>query len=200
MDERLRAMVASGASVRQMAAELGVSPTTVRRRLFDAGLSTVRAEQRRAAGEARASLADDADLRCPVHGLTRHRRRPRGSFACLKCRAESVARRRRKVKAMLVAEAGGACVACGYDRCVVALHFHHVVPDQKRFSLSHQGVTRSLERARTEARKCVLLCGNCHAEVEAGLRRISPTLTALAADHRGETHSGVAQLAVASDC
>ena len=40
----------------------------------------------------------------------------------------------------------------------------------KNFSLSHEGVTRSLERAREEARKCVLLCANCHAEVEAGVR------------------------------
>jgi hypothetical protein len=38
--------------------------------------------------------------------------------------------------------------------------------------LSHRGVTRSLERARHEAKKCILLCGNCHAEVEAGLRTV----------------------------
>jgi hypothetical protein len=29
-------------------------------------------------------------------------------------------------------------------------------------------VTRALDAARAEARKCVLLCSNCHAEVEAG--------------------------------
>jgi hypothetical protein len=84
-----------------------------------------------------------------------------------------VARRRRKVKTILVAEAGGACMLCGYDRHPGALQFHHRDPAQKRFSLSAQGVTRSLERAREEARKCALLCANCHAEVEAGLRRIA---------------------------
>ena len=85
-------------------------------------------------------------------------------------------RRRRKGKAILVAEAGGACVACGYDRCIAALQFHHLDPAEKRFSLSQQGMTRSLERARAEARKCVLLCGNCHAEAEAGVLHVSPTL------------------------
>ena len=30
-------------------------------------------------------------------------------------------------------------------------------------------MTRSLERARAEVRKCILLRANCHAEVEAGL-------------------------------
>jgi hypothetical protein len=44
-----------------------------------------------------------------------------------------------------------------------------VRPSEKDFSLGRKGVTRSLEKARAEAQKCVLLCGNCHAEVEAGV-------------------------------
>jgi hypothetical protein len=79
-----------------------------------------------------------------------------------------VSRRRRKVKAILVTEAGGSCVLCGYDRHIGALEFHHLDPAQKKFGLSMGGLARSLERARAEARKCVLLCANCHAEVEAG--------------------------------
>ena len=35
-----------------------------------------------------------------------------------------------------------------------------------------RGVARSLERGRGEARKCVLLCANCHAEVEGGIATI----------------------------
>jgi hypothetical protein len=30
-----------------------------------------------------------------------------------------------------------------------------------------------LAKARSEAEKCVLLCSNCHVEVEAGLRQLS---------------------------
>jgi hypothetical protein len=71
------------------------------------------------------------------------------------------------VKAILVAEAGGGCSRCGYARSVAALHFHHVDPRTKAFSLSFAGVTRSIAAARKEAAKCVLLCANCHAEVEA---------------------------------
>jgi ribosomal protein L30E len=51
----------------------------------------------------------------------------------------------------------------------VALHFHHIDPATKSFGLARRGITRSLERVRAEAAKCVLLCSNCHAEVEAGL-------------------------------
>jgi hypothetical protein len=36
-----------------------------------------------------------------------------------------------------------------------------------------EGVARSLVRARAEARKCVLLCANCHAEVEAGMASVA---------------------------
>jgi hypothetical protein len=54
-------------------------------------------------------------------------------------------------------------VACGL------LEFHHLDPSKKRFGLSSQGITGSIELLRIEARKCALLCSNCHAEVEDGL-------------------------------
>jgi hypothetical protein len=108
-------------------------------------------------------------LRCPTHGLTDYWLEGRGYYRCLRCRWERVSRRRRSLKQILVDEAGGECRLCGYDRCVSALHFHHVDPDTKSFAIAGQGVTRSLAGAREEAQKCVLLCANCHAEVEAGV-------------------------------
>ena len=111
---------------------------------------------------------------CPSHGKTSFRLRPdTAAYRCLKCRSESVANRRRRVKAILLAEAGGACVLCGYDRCSRALGFHHVDPATKSFTVAFGGLTRSIERARAEAGKCVLLCANCHMEVEAGIRSLT---------------------------
>jgi hypothetical protein len=49
---------------------------------------------------------------------------------------------------------------------MAALEFHHLDPSQKEFAISVRGVTRSLEELRREAAKCVVLCANCHAEVE----------------------------------
>jgi hypothetical protein len=77
------------------------------------------------------------------------------------------------VKERLVEEAGGCCVACGYDAYAGALQFHHVDPSQKRFGLARGGLTRPWREVVLEARKCVLLCGNCHAEVEAGLLEVT---------------------------
>lgn len=76
------------------------------------------------------------------------------------------------MKEILVAEAGGRCVLCGYDRYFGALRFHHVDPAEKAFSLSDKGIARSIAAARREAEKCVLVRGNCHAEVECGLASI----------------------------
>jgi hypothetical protein len=80
-----------------------------------------------------------------------------------------VSKRRRRLKAILVADSGGRCELCGYDRCVAALHFHHRDGRTKAFGLAERGYTRSLDIVRREAAKCRLLCSNCHAEVEAGI-------------------------------
>jgi len=68
----------------------------------------------------------------------------------------------------LIGEAGGACAICGYDRCIVSLSFHHVDATTKLFPMTMSS-GKSLAAYRDEARKCVLLCSNCHGEVEAGL-------------------------------
>jgi hypothetical protein len=107
---------------------------------------------------------------CSRHGWTVFRLDTRGTYRCVVCSQERVADRRRRVKRILVEEAGGCCVECGYCACCAALQFHHLDPSTKSFALSHEGATRGLARAREEARKCVLLCANCHAEVEAGVR------------------------------
>jgi hypothetical protein len=73
------------------------------------------------------------------------------------------------VRRILVEEAGGACAVCGYSRCAVNLHFHHVDPTTKSFGVT-SATGKSLAAYRAEARKCVLVCANCHGEIEAGLR------------------------------
>jgi hypothetical protein len=83
-----------------------------------------------------------------------------------------VIRRRRKVKQLLVGELGGRCRLCGYDRCSAALEFHHLDPSEKEFGVASRGA-RSIARLRAEASKCILLCSNCHAEVESGFSSIS---------------------------
>lgn len=108
------------------------------------------------------------EAECPTHGLTIFVIQGCGKVVCRKCRATRVAVRRRQNKEALAQEAGGKCVRCGYDTFIGALQFHHLDPDEKQFGLAQNGSTMSLDALRDEAKKCILLCANCHAEVEHG--------------------------------
>jgi hypothetical protein len=77
------------------------------------------------------------------------------------------------VKKALVDEAGGRCALCGFDEHLAALQFHHVDPSDKSFHLAEGGMTRGIAKSRAEVKKCVLLCANCHAQVEAGAKSVS---------------------------
>ncbi len=50
----------------------------------------------------------------------------------------------------------------------MTLTFHHVVPELKSFPMSMH-TTKALDDYRQELQKCVLVCANCHGEIEAGL-------------------------------
>jgi Homeodomain-like domain len=167
--DTLIALVDDGLSIREIAVRVGRSPSTVRHWLRTYGLVTVAGRRRSEARRARESGTGTLVRECPKHGRSEFLLEARGSYRCLRCRSEAVSDRRRKVKEILVEEAGGECVLCGYDRHIGALHFHHVDPNAKSFNLARMGVTRSLERCREEAGKCKLLCANCHAEIEAGV-------------------------------
>jgi hypothetical protein len=145
-------LVEAGLSIADIAA--GARPREVSRPVREAGLR-------------------EAKLSCRRHGATDHVRDGRGYLRCRKCRAEAVVRRRRRVKTILIAEAGGSCRLCGYDGCPAALVFHHLDPTAKEFGVAYAGMARSIERLRAEVCKCILLCSNCHAEVESGVSSIS---------------------------
>ena len=163
--EQLEPLVAAGHTVQRIAEELGRGATTVRYWLKKHGLSTMRTVTPPADGRPESIMR-----RCRTHGFTEHVLTAGGKrYRCKRCRVAAVSARRRRVKLALVHAAGGACRLCGYDRYAGALQFHHLEPAEKAFSIADRGVARSLERALAEAGKCVLLCANCHAEVEAGV-------------------------------
>jgi hypothetical protein len=123
-------------------------------------------------------------LECPIHGLVLHHLYSQGAgvpkrHRCKRCVGEAVTRRMRKVKRLLVEEHGGGCVVCGYSRAISNLCFHHVDPSSKTFGIT-MGNGRSLAAYREE-RKCVLVCANCHGEIEAGIIPSPPAGTRLRA-------------------
>jgi transposase len=177
--ERLEALIEMGMTIAEIAAEVGRSKATVRHWLRRYGLRTKNRRGTRRPGAtstARAAGTMKLTMRCRRHGDTEFVIEGRGYYRCKRCRTDSVVRHRQRVKAILVAEAGGRCVLCGYSRHIQALQFHHLDPSQKRLNLSAQGVSYSLARLRAEAEKCVLLCANCHVAVELGAADLPATV------------------------
>lgn len=168
--EALKAMVDDAVPLSEMARYLDRNISTVRHWLIKYGYWPLPSGKRRAeARRARELGLKRVEMECGHHGRTEFILEGRGVYRCLKCRREAVIRWRRNAKLRLVREAGGCCALCGYDEFPGALHFHHVDPRAKSFGLAMRGLTRSIEKLREEAAKCVLLCANCHAKVEWGV-------------------------------
>ena len=55
------------------------------------------------------------------------------------------------------------CAKCGDNREYV-IHFHHIDPNEKLFTLSMQSGKRPMEALESERKKCICLCSNCHME------------------------------------
>jgi hypothetical protein len=164
---RLSELIDRDLTVREIAAEVDRSYTTVRYWLRRFGLRTTETARR---GQVRYT-----EGLCRRHGVTRFLATKRGPV-CAACAAQRVTTWRRRAKRRLVKESGGCCQLCGYGRWVGALQFHHRDPETKGFGLGTRGLARSIEVLRAEVSKCVLLCANCHAEVEAGVATIPPQI------------------------
>lgn len=76
---------------------------------------------------------------------------------------------KREIRQKLKHLFGGCCRLCGYDRTFKALEFHHVNSKQKEYSVSKMVAVAGYKGALQEAMKCILVCANCHREVEDGL-------------------------------
>lgn len=179
----LRALVERALSVREIAAERGVSPTAVRHWLRRFDLRTQPAHYaRRGAPKPNAIVRE-----CRRHGWTVFRRVGRsGDYRCARCGVARVGRHRRRVKDILVAEAGGACRLCGYDRYSGALQFPHLDPSE---SGSDSRVAASRGRSRSCARRRESAC-YCAPTVTRRWRRDSRSSRCLPITRVPQSNSG----------
>jgi len=85
---------------------------------------------------------------------------------------KAVTERRRKLKQMIIEYKGGVCMICEYKKYAGAFDLHHLDHTKKEFGLSVRGLTRSWDKLKKEADKCVLVCANCHREIHGGIAEI----------------------------
>jgi len=72
--------------------------------------------------------------------------------------------KRNKTKLKAIKYLGNKCKLCGYNKCIQALEFHHINPNEKEFKPSNMG-TYKWDKVKIELNKCILLCANCHREI-----------------------------------
>ena len=89
----------------------------------------------------------------------------------------AVAKRRRKIKTLSILYKGGKCQICGYSKYQGGLDLHHMNPKEKEFAISDKGYTRSWEKVRAELDKCILVCANCHREIEGGITQLPKVIS-----------------------
>lgn len=73
--------------------------------------------------------------------------------------------RRQEFINLLKQEAGGKCTICNYSKNFAALEFHHPDPNDKDLSVSTLLKEAHKDKVRAEAKKCILVCANCHREI-----------------------------------
>jgi len=110
---------------------------------------------------------------CSKHNIERKRLK-NGKTVCIVCNRERVYKWRKDAKQKLVEIHGNKCKICGYNKCNRALQFHHVDPKNKSFSISAFNSVLNWDKMLEESYKCILLCSNCHAELEDGLIDYEP--------------------------
>lgn len=81
---------------------------------------------------------------------------------------QEVKNSRQRLKQRLIYIHGGKCCICGYNKCNSALEFHHKNPKEKSFSIS-SNTNVGFDKAVKESQKCILVCANCHREINEGL-------------------------------
>ena len=112
-------------------------------------------------------------LICNVHGISEFSLSgiKIQRWKCKKCMYDSSKNYLYELKIKCILYKGGKCERCGYDKCVRSMHFHHVDPSLKEFSISDRNPntnkkgTKKWESVRSELNKCILLCSNCHFEI-----------------------------------
>ncbi len=76
---------------------------------------------------------------------------------------------------------------CGYRKYQGALDLHHLDPKNKSFAIGDKGYTRSWKKAEEELNKCILVCANCHRELEGGITQLPGVIRVEKRGEFGET-------------
>jgi len=146
----LQQWIDEGLSSYEISTQSGKSPSTVKYWLTKHSLSTKKVHK------------------CRICGTADPTKFGEGRFTeCKQCRTKAQTDLYKTYKQELVAYKGGQCEICGYNRCIAALDFHHLNPDEKDPNWKQMRKWKP-SRVKNEIDKCQLVCRNCHSEIHYG--------------------------------
>lgn len=155
-------------SVSNIAKELKLGETTIRKILKDNNLSIKKKIKEVKPDTVHKTIRNLSNAtHCEEHGM--EYKYSSGRKYCTRCNTEAVTKTRTNRKIEAVIYKGGKCERCSYDRCLSSLEFHHTDPSQKDFEISNVNKT-SFDVLKPELDKCILVCSNCHREIHTELR------------------------------
>lgn len=87
------------------------------------------------------------------------------SGLCKPCDSKLVIEKTVKAKERAVEYMGGCCSVCGYNKCIIAIEFHHLDPTKKSGTYHKRFTSWGFERQKKELENCIIVCANCHREI-----------------------------------
>jgi hypothetical protein len=73
-----------------------------------------------------------------------------------------------RVKDIIDQARNAGCYFCGESDPAV-LQFHHIDPETKEFDVGNSHQSQGIEKVRREIAKCIVVCGNDHLRIHAGI-------------------------------
>lgn len=160
-EDEILSYARDGMSVAAIAAAVGTTPKRIRNLLRRHGVQWVAVRGK--------TVGPRSCLFCGETDPSQFADRTSGQNAnrCRRCHTRVEKHRNAMARLRIIGYLGGECVACGYDKCMTALHVHHTDPSVKDRDWT-SARRRWDEEFQTELDTCVLLCANCHAEQHCG--------------------------------
>lgn len=117
------------------------------------------------------------NLICPNCETSFETNNPQKVYCTKKCKSRAMnkkfnrgcqqSNRGLKKKSKIIKENGGKCSVCGYDKNLSSITFHHLNPKEKIFPLDTRAFANRKQKVLVEeVKKCIVVCRNCHGEIE----------------------------------
>lgn len=170
---KIKQQLENGISFMEIAKELGIPITTLKSRCYVKNIyyknltivkNKINTSTHKKCGMCKEIKEKDAF----------YKRRDRNNMStsyCKSCTNTLTLNRKRNLKKLCVEYKGSKCEICGYNRCIDALHFHHLDPSVKEFGIATLRSYTFSENVKKELDKCQLVCANCHNEIHFNLVR-----------------------------